>query len=76
MDRFTVSTPEAALSALDTRRPLLYSELYRVVYSLWEAGLREGKKQAASPGGHSEYQDPTTAIRRRLEEQQRASREQ
>lgn len=66
---------EDALNQLDTRIPLLYSELRVIVQGLWDSAFREGARQGRQAGVEAvqaEYRDPTEAIREKLAEKARA----
>lgn len=70
-EKYTVSNPQSALEALDTRLPLLHSELTEVTQSLWDAAFNEGAKQGRQAGVESvinrlkkmaEHSQPNTIV--------------
>lgn len=73
---------EDAVNMLDTRIPLLQWEITLIIQSLYDNAFREGAKQGrqagiesanvlATDGTVQEYEEPTTTIRKRLEDKQR-----
>lgn len=59
---------EDAMTMLDSRIPLTYSERKMIVEGLWDLAFSEGAKQGREAGTEAtqEYTDPTTQIRERL----------
>lgn len=74
-----VSSVEDALDMLDTPRPLMPSEIRMVLRGLWNTAYAKGREDCdvvhkdinslrAQYEYEYEYEDPTAAIRRKLEE--------